>query len=270
MSTLPDRFARDGYICPLRALTGPQAQDGLAMVERLEAKGSGRLPTLLRTKPHLLLPWFWDLTRSEAILTPLRAILGPDILCYGSSFIDKRPNDPGHVAWHQDVTYWGLDEHRAVTAWIALTPSTPEAGCVRVVPRSHKTLLPHTDSNDPTNMLGRGERLVQDIDAAAGVDLVLQPGEFSLHDGLIIHGSYPNRSAHRRLGYVARYIPADLRISAHNQGSATLVCGRDHGRLPLEQAPEAEMSPEAVKRHGDIFRGGMRTIFKGKLKEPKP
>lgn len=265
-SELKQRFETDGYVAPLLAMDADQASEGLKIVERLEQQGVGRLPHFLRTKPHLLVPWFWDLVHSPAILSAVTAVLGKDVLCYGSSFIDKRPGDGNHVAWHQDVTYWGLSEHRAATAWIALTPSNSVSGAVSVLPGSHHTLLPHTDSNDPTNMLGRGEKLVTDIDETAGHDLVLEPGEFSLHDGMIIHGSHPNKSDHRRLGFVARYIPASVGLTDGAKSSATLVAGQSHGTLELEQKPETEMGKDALERHRAIFRSGMSTIFRGKLK----
>lgn len=263
---LKARFDRDGYAAPLSAMDAGAAREGQRILERLEQKGSGRLPYFLRTKPHLLIPWFWDLVHAPAIVGPLTELLGEDVLCYGSSFINKRPGDGQHVAWHQDVTYWGLSENRAVTAWIALTPSTPLSGCVRVMPGTHRTLLPHTDSGDPTNMLGRGEKLVAEVDDSQAADLILQPGEFSLHDGQIVHGSHPNRSDQRRLGFVARYIPASVGLSGDMQGSATLVAGRSLGRMELEHPPEEEMGDAALNRHRAIFRSGMTTIMRGKLK----
>ena len=38
------------------------------------------------------------------------------------------------------------------------------------------------------------------------VDVVLQPGEMSVHDAEIIHGSRENRSDEKRVGFVIRFI----------------------------------------------------------------
>ena len=38
-------------------------------------------------------------------------------------------------------------------------------------------------------------------------DIVLQPGQMSLHDVYMIHGSNPNRSPRQRAGVAIRYMP---------------------------------------------------------------
>src|SRR5262249_8653171 len=64
------------------------------------------------------------------------------------------------VPWHQDATYFGLAPFEHITAWVALTPSRPESGCVRVIPGSHKSQLAHFDDhNDALTMLSLGRKL---------------------------------------------------------------------------------------------------------------
>lgn len=258
-------FHARGYACPLDCLSPDAAARLRAGLETQERQGSGRLPPLMNAKPHLLMPEFWDLVQAPVVVDAVAALLGPDLLCYGSSFIIKAPGSDRYVAWHQDVTYWGLSEPKAVTVWIALSPSTAQTGCVRVVPGSHDRALPHDDSGDPQNMLGRGERLVSDVDETVVVDLELAPGQMSIHHCLIVHGSSPNRGTDRRIGFAARYIPAHLQPQGAQGMTATLVRGRNTGGYALEQAPEGLMHPAAVARHRDIFRKGMTTIFAGKL-----
>lgn len=260
------RFHAEGYACPLDCLSPAEAAGLRAQLEAQERQGSGRLPPLMNVKPHLLLPAFWDLVHAPVVVDAVAALLGPDLLCIGSSFIAKPPGSGRYVAWHQDVTYWGLSEPKAVTVWIALSPSTPETGCVRVLPGSHDHALPHDDSGDPQNMLGRGERLVTDVDETAAVDLVLAPGQMSIHHCLIVHGSAPNRGTDRRIGFAARFIPAHLQPRGAYGMTATLVRGVNTGGFGLEEPPEGAMHPAAVARHREIFRKGMTTIFEGKLR----
>jgi non-haem Fe2+, alpha-ketoglutarate-dependent halogenase len=53
----------------------------------------------------------------------------------------------GDLNQHQDATYWGLHPPRVTTAWIALSESTPENGCMRVIPGTHKgALLPQRET----------------------------------------------------------------------------------------------------------------------------
>jgi phytanoyl-CoA dioxygenase PhyH len=256
-----ETFGHDGVLFPVRALPPEEAAEALARLERIEAARAGRLPPASNAKPHLLIPWLWDIVNDARILDPVEDLLGPDILCFATSFIIKNADSERYVAWHQDATYWGLSAPTAVTAWVALSPSTPENGCVRFVPGSHRAPLAHDNTGDPKNILGRRERLVGEIDDTKAVSAILGPGEMSLHDVLIVHGSDPNRSRARRVGFSIRYIPADLRSVGRDRNSATLVRGRDFGHFELEERPEGEFHPAAVARHSGVLRRTMSSIF---------
>lgn len=258
-----ERFLRDGFLFPVRALEAREAADYLARLEAIESKGAGRLSPLYNAKPHLLIPWLWDLVRDPRILDCVEDMLGPDILCWGTSFISKSAADARYVAWHQDATYWGLEVPEAVTAWVALTPSLPDNGCVRAIPRSHLGAFPHTDSGDRANLLGRGEKMVADVDESEAVDFVLSPGEMSLHHCLAVHGSARNISSVRRVGFAIRYISSRNGQKGKARNTATLVRGRNLGRFELEIGPERDFDPAAVARHPEIVRRGMNIIFEG-------
>ena len=115
---------------------------------RARALNGGTLPRTINTRRHLILKWLDDLIRDPRVLNPVEFILGSDILCWASGFFAKAPGDGSFVSWHQDATYWGLSSNEVVTAWIALSPSTPETGCMRVVPGSQARQLGHRDTFD--------------------------------------------------------------------------------------------------------------------------
>jgi hypothetical protein len=77
-------------------------------------------------------------------------------------------------------------------------------------------------------------------DEARVIDVELQAGEMSLHDSDILHGSGPNLSASKRVGFAIRYITPHARPD----GDATpvlLVQGRDTtGHFPLAEPPGHE------------------------------
>ena len=100
------------------------------------------------------------------------------------------------MSWHQDGTYWGLSSPDVITAWIALTPSTPQSGCMKVVPGTHRSQVPHQDTFAADNLLSRGQEIAVQVNPADAVEIVLAPGEMSLHHVLIFHGSEPNRADH--------------------------------------------------------------------------
>ncbi|MFO1102106.1 MAG: phytanoyl-CoA dioxygenase family protein [Methylocystis sp.] len=258
-----DRFSRDGFVFPIKVLEPQEASDCLARLEAMEARRAGRLSPVFNAKPHLLVPWLWDLVHDPRIVERIEALLGPDILCFGTSFISKSPGGSRYVAWHQDITYWGLSTTDAVTAWLALTPSVPENGCVRAVPGTHRHSLAHTDSGDSANLLGRGEKMVAQVEASDAIDLALAPGEMSLHHCLAVHGSARNNSRLRRVGFAIRYMSGATMPRDGKRNSATLVRGRNLGSFALEKEPEGEFHPAAVARHIGIVRDGMRIIFDG-------
>jgi phytanoyl-CoA hydroxylase len=65
------------------------------------------------------------------------------------------------------------------------------------------------------------------VDETAAVDVILDPGDVSVHHPNIVHGSRPNHSAERRCGLTIRYIPTSTRIiSEQAWPSAFLLRGR--------------------------------------------
>jgi len=170
-------------------------------------------------------------------------ILGPDLLIWSSQFFTKDPGDGGFVSWHQDSTYWGLEPNTITTAWIALTRSIPESGCMQVVPRSHlMDQLPHSDTFAEGNLLSRGQEIAVDVSEMDTIDVVLQPGEMSLHHVQLVHGSQPNRASWPRLGFVVRYIPTSVR-QVGGRTRATLVRGEDrYNHFELTAPPDGELT----------------------------
>jgi non-heme Fe2+,alpha-ketoglutarate-dependent halogenase len=244
------QYHEQGYYAPIRAMPREDAEALRAKLEAFEA-GAGILAGKLRHKSHLLFTWLNDLVRHPRILDAVADVIGPDILCWGSSFFIKEASNPGFVSWHQDSTYWGLDPADVVTAWVALTESTAANGAMRVVPGTHKLeQVAHRDTFRPENLLSRGQEIMVDVDPRQAVMLELAPGEMSLHHVRLIHGSDPNPSEQRRIGFAIRYIPTSVRQVAGPRDHATLVRGVDrYGHFEPEQRPDADMSERAVAHH---------------------
>ncbi|MEJ7669749.1 MAG: phytanoyl-CoA dioxygenase family protein [Casimicrobiaceae bacterium] len=215
-------------------------------------------------KPHLLFTWLNALVRDPRILDPVESLLGPNLWCWSAQFFAKLAGDVAYVSWHQDATYWGLSSPEVATAWVALTPSTREAGCMQVVAGTHHAQVRHDDTFDESNLLSRGQEIAVSVDPAAVIDVELQPGEMSLHHVLLFHGSQPNRAAHARVGFAIRYIPTHVRQLSPIRESATLVRGRDeYGYFDAELPPEADMHPDAIARHGAIIDRQLQILYAG-------
>ena len=257
-----------GYYAPVPVLTGAEAGDLRRRLEVFEASGSP-MQGAIRHKPHLLFTWLNDLIRHPRILDAVEDIIGPDILCWGSSFFIKEQRNPSYVSWHQDSTYWGLEPPDIITAWVAFTDSTAANGAMRVIPASHKLdQAPHRDTFAPENLLSRGQEIMVDVDERQAAMLELAAGEMSLHHVRLIHGSDPNPSGDRRIGFAIRYVPTYVRQVAGSHDSATLVRGEDrYGHFELEQRPDADMSPAAIAHHAAVTGRFAQILMRGTGRE---
>lgn len=257
-------YREHGYYAPVRVLQPGRAAALRAQLETFEAEHADPRG-LLRSKSHLLLTWLDALIREPAILDAVEDLIGPNILCWGSSFFIKDAHDPSYVSWHQDSTYWGLEPPDIVTAWVALSESDEGNGAMRVVPGSH-TLdqVAHRDTFAADNLLSRGQEIAVEVDERQAVALPLSPGEMSLHHVRLIHGSQPNPSARRRIGYAVRYLPTHVRQVVGPRDSATLVRGVDRfGNFAPEQAPDADLSVAALAHHAAVLRQTNAVLMRG-------
>lgn len=247
------QFHDQGYCAPLPALTGAEAAAVRRHLEAYEA-GAGGLKGPLRHKSHLLFTWLDDLIRTPRILDAVEDLIGPNILCWGTSFFIKDAHDPSYVSWHQDSTYWGLEPPDIVTAWVAISESRAENGAMRVIPGSHKgDQLPHRDTFAANNLLSRGQEIEVAVDERQAVMLELEPGQMSLHHVRLIHGSDPNPSGKRRIGFAIRYLPTYVRQVVGSHDTATLVRGVDaHHNFEPERRPDSDMSEAAQAYHAEV------------------
>lgn len=245
------RYRSEGYHAPVRVLSEADAGALRARLEAVEARQGGALKPAQRNKSHLLFKWLDDLIHDASVLDPIEDLIGPDILCWNTLLWIKEPRSASFVSWHQDITYWGLAGGEVVTAWLALSPASEEAGCMRVLPGSHiGATMAHADRYAEANMLTRGQEIAVDIDETKAVAMPLRPGEMSLHSVRLAHASGPNRSDDRRIGVSMHFMPTAAYQGAGDWDSAALVRGVDrHGHFHLTPRLAADFDPPAVAFH---------------------
>ena len=239
------QFRRDGFLAGIPVLDEKDVElNRRRIVDLFAYCGTDLSNHILQI--HTLLGWAFDLGRRPEVLDCVEDILGQNILIWKSKCFLK-PAGPGRVPWHQDLPHWNLDPSVSVTAWIAVTGSAPENGCVRMIPGSHRHgARDHAAKHDGDSLLTSGLELDPENYASSARDVVLASGEMSLHDGMIVHGSGPNRTDQMRIGLAFVYTPAYVRQTSEPDTGVVLARGVDeHGFFPLSPPPggadEAQM-----------------------------
>jgi phytanoyl-CoA hydroxylase len=206
-----DRYEADGYVVVPHVVDAALVEEARAHVDWLQARHPDKRPEQLGHDLMTDDPFWVRLVGDDRLLDIAEQFVGPDIALYASHYVAKPPATGQPVLWHQDAGYWALDPMEVVTVWLALDDSTPDNGCMRVIPGSHRSpvhaLKPNTDVD---NVLS--SEIAVAVDERCAANVVVPAGGVSVHHPNIIHGSEPNRSDRWRRGLTVRYIPTTTRI----------------------------------------------------------
>lgn len=263
-------FRERGYLAPLRAYDDSTTVRFRESFLEYRRSLAGRLATLpardqyaVFSETHTFLDWVYEMVSHPSVLDAVESLLGPDLLVWNTRWFAKFPGEKTYISWHQDATYWGLDPPNVVTAWLCLGESNPENGCMRVIPGSHQhPLLPQVETYAADNALSRGQEIAVEVDERQAADIVLRPGEMSLHHVAIVHGSKANTSEMPRIGLAARYISPDVRQKGPERQVAVLVRGRDrYGHYDLATPPAPGVNSAEAAGHSEAVRRMMRNLM---------
>ena len=206
-TTIAERFRRDGYAFPIRVMSEEEVAACLRELEEAEKRvPASTLQRCLNGYAHLALPFVARLARDPRVTDAVAACLGSEnLLAKSAQYFPKEVGAGSFVEWHQDT--FDPIYNRALTAWVALTPSTTRSGCLSFIPGSHvveeeaKTNVEDDAATaaDSTAAAaaGRGEKPIghdsggptigSSLDTSKAVQGELQPGEMSLHHGRTFH-----------------------------------------------------------------------------------
>jgi non-heme Fe2+,alpha-ketoglutarate-dependent halogenase len=206
---------------------------------------------------HLYFTWAWALCSHPGILDCIGQLLGPNIIIESSRLFFKYPDTESYVAWHQDGYTQKLTEERAPTIWLGLTQTTPQNGCLQVIPGSHlRGPLNHFTHQDLAQVVDVDDKQKQrkckdnDNDLSrriavvpegyeAPLDITLKAGQMSMHHPLCMHGSNPNRTSAPRIGVSVSYSSVEARTSRWS-----VACGRGH--VPADYPVEILPAPTSL------------------------
>ena len=266
-----DQYWEDGYLFPIDVFSADEAATYRAELEEIERDYlAADLPRPLnqyrRVNSHVVMPLAAKMASDPRILDAVESVLGPDLLVWSAEFFIKEANTTQIVGMHQDLTYWGMGETPdQVTAWVALSPATQASGCMDFVKGSHKNpILPHNDTFSENNLLSRGQEIAVDVADADKTAIELKPGQMSLHHGLTIHGSGPNQSDDRRIGFAIRFLNPKVKQQVADKDYAMLVRGQDSsGNFELVDAPESLFSPASLALYDKIRANQAKALAQG-------
>ncbi len=235
-------YERDGFVAPLDILTVSEVQalrNDFEEAERI-LRGDPDKLKLLYSYPDRLIPSFDALLRHPKLIEAASTVLGPDLMVWSGALFVKEARSSKIVSWHQDLTYWGLDDAEEVTCWVAISEASEQSGCMKFVPGSHKSrIVPHVDTFSENNLLSRGQEIAVDVNEKDAVAAELRAGQASMHHGHLFHASGPNNTDDRRIGAALRFIKPSMKQQNGVKTLVALVAGRDDfGHFLLASSPQ--------------------------------
>ena len=181
----------------------------------------------------------YDIATDPRILDLVQDIVGPDILCWATAILSKKPHDPKAVPWHQDASFWALSPARTVTVWLAIDDADEDNSAMRFIPGTHtKGALPVAETTGDENVFHKGTADADQM--GAPFTNALKAGQMSLHADMLVHGSQPNTSDRRRCGFTLRFCPPSVQITdpAWATGVEAILCRGNPGQWKTHPRPD--------------------------------
>ena len=224
-----ETFRSQGYLGPYSLCSADEMM-----------KTAKQIESVLNTDPpdhknrvhnrHLDNQLIHQVSTDPQIVKRMACLYGDDLLLWRTNFFVKE-SGAKEIPWHQDFNYWPLEPPIIVSAWIAIDQSTVENGCLKIIPGSHRRVIPHIESkpNVQFNRMGDPDY----IDLNNIVTLEMEPGEFILFNERTLHQSDPNRSSMRRIGLAVRVVIPIVKVLDWDSPEHSLVpiSGKDRMRI---------------------------------------
>ena len=147
--------------------------------------------------------FFRTLYYGERMMSLCSSLMEGPVRGKNMQWFNKLPSGGRETPPHQDGFYFMLEPNEALTLWLSQDYVDERNGCVRYIPRSHRSgMRPH----QRTSILGFSQG-ISDFDAedrATEIPVCTEPGDLIAHHCLTVHRADANASqrARRALGFV--------------------------------------------------------------------
>lgn len=225
-----EKYREEGFLCFDNFLGAGALADLNEDVERLRAIAAPGDPVVLREPASDSVRAIYDvhkrsaridaLVRDEALLGPVRQILGGPVYVHQSRI--SYAAGPGAAAfyWHSDFETWhvedGMPRMRAVNVQISLSDAMFENGPLMLIPGSHLHYIPRAPEEQVPMSLGGPESasLVGLIERNGIFTATHTAGSMVLFDCNMLHGSNGNITPQPRVTLNIVYNSIDNRPAA--------------------------------------------------------
>lgn len=256
------QYDKDGFTGPVSVLTPREVTEFRSELEDYEKSKGKAIAFPEKSKPYLLFNWADAIVHHPKVLDAVEDLIGPNILVYHTTLWIKEANTDVFTLWHQDDAYFFLEPAAQVTAWVALSEASELAGCMRMIPGSHREgFVEHTETPSKGNIIRRGRAIHDRFSDTDGTLVPLRAGQMSLHNTHTIHSSGANNSGDRRIGLGVSYVPTSVKPTTPERSSALLVRGVDeyHHFYKEQRLKTASGSEEARAAHAAAYAHYMRS-----------
>lgn len=244
-------FIENGYVGPFTIYT-PDEADSLWKTVRpqlFNKKNAIYGDNKMNYDRHLDIKVLSDIVSNPKITQKVQKLLGSDLLCWRTEWFPKYPGNVA-TAWHQAESFVAFEGDSKLvptqphenswelTVWYAFTEASREMGCLKVIPKTHRTWYfdehrnVEYDPTAPTEGTGSGfygydfEKLKIDPDwkpdESRAVHFPMRAGQVLMFTSRCLHGSEPNITKDRvRMGLAIRYVPTDVRVYPNHEGEFT-------------------------------------------------
>lgn len=267
-------FSKNGFLTRIPVIAPAEADRIRTRIEAFERAHQEEKKWALGLKSNMLFRWLYELSCLPAILDPIESLLGPNVLLTHALFGIKEPNEANRVGWHQDQQQVYVHPYFVICN-LAISDTTEENGCLRIIPGSHKgNVLPHgyvEQEQHGLEMAGSQERQLEikaEIDESLAVPVPLKKGEMVLFHAKCIHGSEPNQSNDRRVAVLIDYMPT-YAFQESGRGAGQLVRGVDtFGHFDSDPVPRSDFSRETVTAWKEAITAYSENVYTGKDRSP--